>query len=463
MKRIYSACSLLISSLAFAQNHSTGIVIGHDHVNTQCISDSQRTEIKQHIAENIALLKSQGRLPQNYSTQQVLFDWPLRLRTGLVDYGYHSISAQVDHNPNYPNQVLDYNCGSRTYDNSGGYNHQGTDYFLWPFDWNKMDSGDVEIVAVAPGTIVYKSDGQFDRSCGFNSNNWNAVYVQHADGSVAWYGHMKSGSLTTKNVGQTVTAGEYLGSVGSSGNSTGPHLHLEIYDANNVLQDPYQGSCNNFNSNSWWNSQRPYLDKAINHIATNFDPPIFPACSNEATKNERDYFTNTDTIFLFTYYRFLMLNDSVRINIYRPNNSLWGTWSWTNGSANFNAAYVYFWMIAGSAEPNGQWRFEAVYENQVYFHNFWLGPTGVPQEMVKSEVSLYPNPNSGEFTLLLNGTDLSQEVTFELRDVLGREVVQQPVTAAQTSISKQGLSPGVYTYSVRNAGGQVGFGKVVIN
>ena len=36
----------------------------------------------------------------------------------------------------------------------------------------------------------------------------------HADGSIAWYGHMKSGSLTEKQ--DTVAQGEYLGIIGSS-------------------------------------------------------------------------------------------------------------------------------------------------------------------------------------------------------------------------------------------------------
>jgi murein DD-endopeptidase MepM/ murein hydrolase activator NlpD len=107
-----------------------------------------------------------------------------------------------------------------------------------------MDSNDVEIVSAAAGTILYKSDGNFDRSCTFNNNNWNAVYVQHSDGSVAWYGHMKAGTLTTKNVGASVAQGEYLGVVGSSGNSTGPHLHFEVYDSGNNLIDPYAGTCN---------------------------------------------------------------------------------------------------------------------------------------------------------------------------------------------------------------------------
>jgi hypothetical protein len=52
--------------------------------------------------------------------------------------------------------------------------------------------------------IIGKTDGNFDKSCQFNSNDGNAVYVQHADGSVAWYGHMKKGTVTTKNVGEAV-------------------------------------------------------------------------------------------------------------------------------------------------------------------------------------------------------------------------------------------------------------------
>jgi hypothetical protein len=83
-----------------------------------------------------------------------------------------------------------------------------------------MDNQQVEISAAAAGTIVSKSDGNFDRSCTFNNNQWNAVYVYQADGSVGWYGHMKSGSLTLKGVGASVAAGEYLGRVGSSGSST---------------------------------------------------------------------------------------------------------------------------------------------------------------------------------------------------------------------------------------------------
>ena len=234
---------------SFSQIHSEAVLGSFHPANTECLNDVQRTEIKKQIADNIVLLKQQGKISDPNTNATTFLDWPLKLRNGLVDYGYHSISGGVDHDATYPNKLKDYNCGTRTYDTPAGYNHQGTDYFLWPFTWNKMDSSDVEIISGAAGTIVNKSDGNFDRSCAMNGNNWNAVYIQHADGSVAWYGHMKKNSLTSKLVGATVAQGEYLGTVGSSGNSTGPHLHLEIYDAANNLNDPYQGACNNFNAN----------------------------------------------------------------------------------------------------------------------------------------------------------------------------------------------------------------------
>jgi murein DD-endopeptidase MepM/ murein hydrolase activator NlpD len=57
-----------------------------------------------------------------------------------------------------------------------------------------MDRSEVQIVAAAPGQIVYRSDGNFDRSCDWTTTtNWNAIQVQHADGSRALYGHMKKG------------------------------------------------------------------------------------------------------------------------------------------------------------------------------------------------------------------------------------------------------------------------------
>ena len=66
-----------------------------------------------------------------------------------------------------------------------------------------MDNNQVEVISGAAGVITYKNAGQNDRSCAMNGNIWNAVYVRHADGSIAWYRpyekeltYIKSGGVT---------------------------------------------------------------------------------------------------------------------------------------------------------------------------------------------------------------------------------------------------------------------------
>ena len=212
----------------------------------KCIPDELRAQIKEQIRVNRSALIKSGKL--NPSTQKMppMFVWPLRQADGFDYQGYYAISNYVDHDGTAG--LRDYLCGSRTYNG-----HDGTDIRIRPFQWNKMDDGDVDIVAAAAGTIILKQDGFQDQSCAWGGGiPWNAVFVEHADGTQTWYGHMKTGSTTPKDSGDFVAAGEYLGKVGSSGNSTSPHLHLEVYDPSDNLIDPFQGGCNSLNDDSWW-------------------------------------------------------------------------------------------------------------------------------------------------------------------------------------------------------------------
>ncbi|MBF6171512.1 M23 family metallopeptidase [Nocardia blacklockiae] len=61
------------------------------------------------------------------------------------------------------------------------------------------------------------------------------VRVKHDDGTTAVYGHVND---ILAHVGQRVNAGDVIATVGNRGNSTGPHLHLEIWDPNDVKIDP---------------------------------------------------------------------------------------------------------------------------------------------------------------------------------------------------------------------------------
>jgi murein DD-endopeptidase MepM/ murein hydrolase activator NlpD len=71
------------------------------------------------------------------------------------------------------------------------------------------------IMATAPGKVVIAE---------YNGGYGNMVEVEHANGLTTRYAHMSAISVTT---GQTVKAGTVVGRVGSTGRSTGPHLHYE--------------------------------------------------------------------------------------------------------------------------------------------------------------------------------------------------------------------------------------------
>ena len=53
----------------------------------------------------------------------------------------------------------------------------------------------------------------------------NLIKVDHGNGVETWYAHC---SKIYSSEGQKINAGEVIAAVGSTGNSTGPHLHLEI-------------------------------------------------------------------------------------------------------------------------------------------------------------------------------------------------------------------------------------------
>lgn len=64
-----------------------------------------------------------------------------------------------------------------------------------------------------------------------------AILIRHPDGTACLYAHRQQKFL---NVGDKVTKGQNLGLVGATGNVTGPHLHWETWEKNNVKVNPRQ-------------------------------------------------------------------------------------------------------------------------------------------------------------------------------------------------------------------------------
>ncbi|MEM6503298.1 MAG: M23 family metallopeptidase [Cyanobacteria bacterium P01_C01_bin.89] len=133
----------------------------------------------------------------------------------------------------------DFNCGQLTYDG-----HKGTDFAIagWTSDT------DVPVLASAPGTVQAVRDGVRDYR--IESENefatvkgiecGNGVLMDHGNGWTTQYCHLEKGSVSVSQ-GDSVEAGQQIGSVGLSGKTTFPHVHLTIRYQGDVV-DPFVGT-----------------------------------------------------------------------------------------------------------------------------------------------------------------------------------------------------------------------------
>ncbi|AOS65701.1 Peptidase family M23 [Actinoalloteichus hymeniacidonis] len=90
-------------------------------------------------------------------------------------------------------------------------------------------------IANAIGTPIMAAHDGVVTTAGSASGFGLWVKVQAADGTTTVYGHIDSYSVRP---GQVVKAGEQIAVMGNRGDSTGPHLHFEVWDASNQKIDP---------------------------------------------------------------------------------------------------------------------------------------------------------------------------------------------------------------------------------
>ena len=108
-------------------------------------------------------------------------------------------------------------------------------------DWAAPAGTDV--VAMWAGTVVEAA-----YPCSFGSAFGRAVVIDHdklPDGSPGYWGLYAHLSAECVSVGQRVEAGQTIGDVGTTGNSTGNHLHAGIY------KEPHWSSCGGINPQPW--------------------------------------------------------------------------------------------------------------------------------------------------------------------------------------------------------------------
>ncbi len=118
---------------------------------------------------------------------------------------------------------------------------KGSGAFLWPTGGNitqKYWSGHAGVdISGWTGAPVKASDGGYvvEAGRGWSSGYGNNVVIDHGNGYRTLYAHLNSIFVTP---GENVTKGQQIGTVGNTGNSTGPHLHFEVL-YQGVRRNPY--------------------------------------------------------------------------------------------------------------------------------------------------------------------------------------------------------------------------------
>jgi murein DD-endopeptidase MepM/ murein hydrolase activator NlpD len=112
---------------------------------------------------------------------------------------------------------------------SGIFDFPTNRHDLSGFDYNPKTNH----LGIDLGDPIYASDGGVVVYAGANSYGYgNMIMIDHGTGFQTLYAHL---SLISVSCGESLNRGQFIGSVGSTGKSSGPHLHFEVRTASTVV------------------------------------------------------------------------------------------------------------------------------------------------------------------------------------------------------------------------------------
>lgn len=120
--------------------------------------------------------------------------------------------------------------GGKFYGGGPNLGHRGRAYFSLDLIDNNRQRGELDgfpvpVLAAAAGVVIEARNNVICQGCQFGYGNY--VRLDHGAGFTTIYGHLRYPSVTVR-VGERVWQGQVLGFMGSTGHSTGIHLHFEI-------------------------------------------------------------------------------------------------------------------------------------------------------------------------------------------------------------------------------------------
>ncbi len=279
----------------------------------------------------------------------------------------------VDVNP--LSGVTDFNGGSFSYNG-----HNAWDF--GPGNFYAQDQG-IEIYAAADGTVTATHDGEFDRQVEWLSPAPQANYVilDHGGGWTTIYWHLRRDSVRV-NVGDVVQAGDILGYMGSSGISSGSHIHYGLRHHGFTIEPMYD--------------IETYLDPSLADIGypgdvktkmhsgvTNYTPnshirerpsdiEVFPQTSGQVA-------------YVWGYFAGLQVGDLLQYVWKRPDGSVFTTTGRTM-TTTYSQSWWWWSRNIGTQPQAGEWTIEFFVDgNLLGTDSFEVVPGGAPELRIESE------------------------------------------------------------------------------
>ncbi|MFN7878340.1 MAG: peptidoglycan DD-metalloendopeptidase family protein [Pirellula sp.] len=246
-----------------------------------------------------------------------------------------AINNYADVNPR-SNVAADYRNGPFQYDG-----HDAIDAGPWGF--SGQDQG-IPILAAADGIVDAMQDGYFDRETSMGNRPGNFVRIDHGNGFKTLYYHFAKDSITV-TVGTRVRAGQILGQMGSSGSSTGTHLHYTPYYRDAPLETGYAPSVYDANPLPYGGDLQPFF------LATGISNRLVSTELNEQISENNTYLQgSTGSINFWMQVYNIKAGDVLQWRYIRPNGTLYATnthvvpesyrfsiWWWNRFTTNFSS------------------------------------------------------------------------------------------------------------------------------
>jgi hypothetical protein len=355
----------------------------------------------------------------------------------------------MDHDTTVGN-IRDFQCGGLTYDGN-----LGTDFFLR--DFKQMDAG-VYVLAAADGKVLLTHDDEFDRSKQSDTGGYgNYIKIVHGDSLIAYYACLRKKSFLVKT-GDSVHQGDHIAFVGSSGKSSDPHLHFEVYKFGK-LTDPCGKLCTGEPEIPALFTFSPPYDNDLSAIESATASGRFGLDSMREHPDQKIFTVRDSFITFWTHGLSAGEGNSLLTRWYAPSGALWSSHLDSMGD---NFRYWYYNVsIDGPGKaasmPRGKWGVSIYIEDQFFDSaSFEIRDLAVASEK-SPEINIAPNPAHH----FVNITGITPR-EVHLYDMLGKEI---PISVSHQDVSKVewGVIPeGIYILKFEDREGKIYIEKILI-